>query len=309
VPAQNVTVGPGVATRFKGVARTVVNSVTVTGTVIRRKGANRIVATQNVLVNATVTRTKAVLRSINNNVPINDFADRVLSIQRAIVSFLTIGESVTREKAATRIVSDDIPVTDSVTGFKSQIHEFVRAIMEPLIEVSDFVTRRAHLTRTVSETVGGVPVYRPGEIPDTIRAQKVICQFLKANWSIPDPSTIDILWDSWYTGQDDITIQCEEMITTQRPQPTNWQFRQYDGYVNIHIFVREQSGISPERLDKMRAFIDALFSQNPTALASNGIDLVWPYVFAPVRYENDPEYFHLIIRIQLKYVKNWPQNI
>jgi Concanavalin A-like lectin/glucanases superfamily len=333
---QSITV-TGSATRSKAATRSVAaQSTPVSDSVTRKAAKNRIVATQSVIVSEAISRMKAAKRTVTTQVInifdtvtstkntaaqaftrfvseppvlVSDFVTRVVSIRRTIVSFLTISESVSRSLKLTRTASDNVPVSGSATSQKGgPLNNIVRTVTEPLVAIADFVSRKLQLTRTVSEVVGGVPVLKPGEVPDTVKAQRAICSFLRANWSIPDPPSLDILWDSWYTGQDDITIQCEEMVTTQRPQASNWQLRTYDGFVNIHIFVREQSGLYPERLDKIRAFIDSLFSQNATALQVQGIDLMWPYIFTPIRYDKDPNWFHLIVRIQLKYFKQWPPN-
>jgi hypothetical protein len=119
----------------------------------------------------------------------------------------------------------------------------------------------------------------------------LLSNLLKENWDqiffeLPQIRLKNILWDQWYSGDNDVTIRFNERVTTvfsdeERkdisvicdPYGTTTHFK---FNVTIHLFVRDfnmtnQTDNIPIETDTMLRFIDDWIARHPRILADQGI--------------------------------------
>jgi hypothetical protein len=119
----------------------------------------------------------------------------------------------------------------------------------------------------------------------------LLSNLLKENWDqiffeLPQIRLKNILWDQWYSGDNDVTIRFNERVTTvfsdeERkdisvicdPYGTTTHFK---FNVTIHLFVRDfnmtnQTDNIPIETDYMLRIIDDWIARHPRILADQGI--------------------------------------
>jgi hypothetical protein len=130
-----------------------------------------------------------------------------------------------------------------------------------------------------------------------------VSDYIYQNWNVPSIDKDDeVYWNSWYTGKDDITIHCSELITIPKPVTLPWYRFDYDTYIDINIFVTDNKGTNGSKRDLIRAYIENLINGDPTGLTPIGYDMVKIEWITP-REEFDEDYqndiFRMIIRLRL----------
>jgi hypothetical protein len=130
-----------------------------------------------------------------------------------------------------------------------------------------------------------------------------VSDYIYQNWNVPGINkNTEVYWNSWYTGKDDITIHCSELITLPKPVTLPWYRFDYRTYVDINIFVTDKKGTNAPRRDDIRVYLEDLFNGDPSGLTSIGYDMVKIDTITP-REEYDEDYqndvFRLIVRLEL----------
>jgi hypothetical protein len=133
-----------------------------------------------------------------------------------------------------------------------------------------------------------------------------ISDYIYENWNVPGINkNTEVYWNSWYTGKDDITIHCSELITLPIVGSRTLRFSR--SYVDVNIFVTDNSGNNGSRRDDIRNYLEDLIPTNPipiTPIEYNGttydmikIDSILPREERDNDYQNDV--FRLIVRLEL----------
>jgi hypothetical protein len=130
-----------------------------------------------------------------------------------------------------------------------------------------------------------------------------VSDYIYQNWNVPGiDKDDDVYWNSWYTGKDDITIHCSELITLPTPVTLPWYRFDYRSYIDINIFVTDNKGTNAPRRDLIRQYLEELINGDPSGLEPIGYDPVKIDSIMP-RDEFDEDYrnniFRLIVRLEM----------
>ena len=100
--------------------------------------------------------------------------------------------------------------------------------------------------------------------------------WLKANYDLDDIPIEDITWLEWWNNQNDIVIQCDEIVSNIDPADMTGSSESLASFVNIHIFVRDYDVHSTE--PESEPFGSELLPFNQELNASDIMGLLVPYI-------------------------------
>ena len=123
------------------------------------------------------------------------------------------------------------------------------------------------------------------------------------------PYEEEIAFGQWWSGFGDITLKCINRRTVEKSVERflGWTRKRYQDETEIHIFVRDRSGLYPDSLHEISNHIQKVIGQ-AEAIPQFGIEQMYVDSIEEVNDPTDESFednslFHLKITVILKYWK------